>query len=80
MVPVIVRDRMGSMGDAVRLVKLGAYHYFGFEMDSWELSRVVESAVEYHRSRQLAGNAAGTAQVLSGGHGEPARPLSTVFR
>ena len=34
----------------------------------------------YHRSRQLAGNAAGTAQVLSGGHGEPARPLSTVFR
>jgi DNA-binding NtrC family response regulator len=54
MVPVIVRDRMGSMADAVRLVKLGAYHYFGVEMDSWELSRVVEGAVEYHRSRQLA--------------------------
>jgi DNA-binding NtrC family response regulator len=54
MVPVIIRDRAGSMTDAVRLVKLGAYHYFGAELDHGELARVVKSSVEYHRSRQLA--------------------------
>lgn len=54
MIPVIIRDRTGSMADAVRLVKLGAYHYFGTDASVWDLSRVVESAVEYYRSRQLA--------------------------
>jgi len=54
MIPVIIRDRTGSMADAVRLVKLGAYHYFGMDASAWDLSRVVESAVEYYRSRQLA--------------------------
>lgn len=54
MVPVIIRDRAGMMADAVRLVKMGAYHYFGPEMDIRELTRVVENAVEYYRSRQLA--------------------------
>ena len=41
-----------------------------------------EKANHYHiiAAGSLLGNAAGTAQVLSGGHGEPARPLSTVFR
>jgi len=52
--PVIIRDRAGTMSDAVRLVKLGAYHYFGPAMQERELERVLESAVEYHRSRQLA--------------------------
>jgi DNA-binding NtrC family response regulator len=54
MVPVVLRDREGSMTEAVRLVKLGAYHYFGAQFHQEDLSRVVESAVEYHRSRQLA--------------------------
>ncbi|MEN6604298.1 MAG: sigma-54 dependent transcriptional regulator [Bryobacteraceae bacterium] len=54
MIPVIIRDRAGSMADAVRLVKMGAYHFFGAEMDGRELTRAVENAVEYYRSRQLA--------------------------
>jgi DNA-binding NtrC family response regulator len=54
MVPVILRDREGSMTEAVRLVKLGAYHYFGAQLHQDDLSRVVESAVEYHRGRQMA--------------------------
>jgi DNA-binding NtrC family response regulator len=53
-VPVLIRHRDASFGDAVRLTKLGAYHFFGADMPLAELARVLEEAVEYKRARELA--------------------------
>ncbi|HOL71774.1 MAG TPA: sigma-54 dependent transcriptional regulator [Bryobacteraceae bacterium] len=53
-VPVVLRDRRGSMDDAVRLTKLGAYHFFGEGATVAALARVLEEAVEYKRTRELA--------------------------
>jgi DNA-binding NtrC family response regulator len=52
--PVVVRDRRGSFDDAVRLTKLGAYHFFGDGVPPAGLARVLEEAVEYKRTRDLA--------------------------
>ncbi len=52
--PVIIRDRTGTIGDAVRLTRLGAWHFFGPPFDAELLSRELERAVEDRRSRQLA--------------------------
>lgn len=53
-VPVVVRDRRGSLRDAVRLTKLGAYHFFGDGPADGDLARTLEEAVEYKRTRELA--------------------------
>jgi DNA-binding NtrC family response regulator len=53
-VPVIVRDREGTVALAVRLVKLGAYHFSGAGESPEQLAQVVEAAAEYSHSRDLA--------------------------
>ncbi len=59
--PVIVRDRAGSLGDAIRLTRLGAHHFFGNTLNAWELQQQVETAVEARRSRELASLGSGLA-------------------
>ncbi len=51
--PVIICDPQGTLADAVRLTKLGAFHFTTAE-DPDEFRRVLECAVEYHRSCDLA--------------------------
>lgn len=53
-VPVIVRHLEGTVGDAVRLVKLGAYHFIAANEGPEQLARVVETAAEYSHTRDLA--------------------------
>src|SRR5688572_13155738 len=52
--PVIIHDPKGDMSDAIRAVKLGAYHFFGDGSSLAGMGPVIEAAVEYRRSRELA--------------------------
>jgi len=52
--PVVIRDPQGTLADAVRLTKLGAYHFTGGDTTPEELLGVIETAVEYRRSEDLA--------------------------
>jgi DNA-binding NtrC family response regulator len=53
-VPVLIRDPMGAVADAVRLTKAGAGHVFGVEFDPQELEDQIEAARESQSSRDLA--------------------------
>ena len=52
--PVLIRDANGSLEDAVRLTKLGAFHYLDRDGAPEALRAAVIEAVEYRRSRELA--------------------------
>ena len=54
LVPVIIQDCEGTLADAVRFTKLGAFHYLGTGIQAKELERRLEAAVEYRRTRELA--------------------------
>ncbi len=58
-VPVIIRSLDGSTQDAVRLVKLGAYHYLGPGHSTADIARVLEDALRERRARALAIEGAG---------------------
>jgi len=62
MLPFLVRDRAGTLADAVRLTKLGAYHFFGPDLDSAALLTQLEAIAEYRRSRELASFGAALSQ------------------
>jgi DNA-binding NtrC family response regulator len=51
-IPVVVHDANGSIADAVRLTRLGAFHYLGGATAPEELRCVLESAVEHRRGGQ----------------------------
>jgi DNA-binding NtrC family response regulator len=53
LVPVLIRHADASFHDAVRLIKLGAYYFFGPNATVEELAQVLKEAVEYRRSREL---------------------------
>src|SRR5262245_32566031 len=42
--PVLIRDASGSVRDAVRLVKSGAAHFYGADLDADELAEHIDSA------------------------------------
>ncbi len=52
--PVVIQDPAGNLADAVRMVKLGAYHFFGDGTSLAGMGKTIEAAVEYRRSRELA--------------------------
>jgi len=54
-VPVLIRDPQGSVADAVRLLKLGAYHFMSGPLDSSELIEHLEMAAENARLAHVAG-------------------------
>jgi DNA-binding NtrC family response regulator len=53
-VPVLIRHPEGTVADAVRLIKLGAYHFMGGPLDDHELISHLQSAAEKHRLRTSA--------------------------
>jgi DNA-binding NtrC family response regulator len=50
--PVVIRHREPSVDDAVRLVKLGAYYFFGPDADWARVARILEDARDYRLSRE----------------------------
>jgi DNA-binding NtrC family response regulator len=52
--PVVIRHRSGSVLDAVRLTKLGAFQYLAGQDGAGQLAFVLEAAVEERRTRELA--------------------------
>ena len=52
--PVVIRHRAGSMSDAVRLTKLGAFQFLNGDGNAAQLAYVLEAAVEDRRTRELA--------------------------
>ena len=53
-IPVLIYDPEGTVADAVRLVKLGAYHFMSGPLDANDLIGRLEMAAEKHRLRQSA--------------------------
>jgi DNA-binding NtrC family response regulator len=51
---VVIRDPEGTVADAVRLVKLGAYHFMSGPLDENELIECLERAAEKRRLRNAA--------------------------
>jgi len=56
-VPVILCDAEGTLADAVRLTRLGAFHYMTVD-DAEQLREVLERAAEHSGSRRLTWAAA----------------------
>jgi CheY-like chemotaxis protein len=52
--PVVIRHRAGSVSDAVRLTKLGAFQFLNGDGNAAQLAYVLEAAVEDRRTRELA--------------------------
>lgn len=53
LIPVLIRDRNAALSDAVRLTKLGAWHYFGASVDREELAGLIQSAAEHLDDRKV---------------------------
>jgi DNA-binding NtrC family response regulator len=53
-IPVIFFDAHASVSAAVRLIRLGAWHYLSGEEDPAEVAAIVEAAAEFRRDRELA--------------------------
>ena len=51
-IPVILADPEGGLEDAVRLTRLGAYHYFGKCLSTAAVAEQLENAVEHRRSQE----------------------------
>jgi DNA-binding NtrC family response regulator len=78
-VPVLIRHAEGTVADAVRLTKLGAYHFMTGPLDDHDLLTHLEAAAEGHRLRKSA-YAAQSAEAESWKHfliGE-SRPIRDV--
>jgi DNA-binding NtrC family response regulator len=54
LIPVMIRDAHGSIADAVRLTRLGAWHYLGPGERPEQVAELVQAAAEYHRDRETA--------------------------
>lgn len=51
-IPVIVVDACATLAEAVRLTRLGAWHYLSGEESPAEVAAVVEAAIEFRRDRE----------------------------
>ena len=82
-VPVILCDAEGTLEDAVRLTRLGAFHYMTTD-DSEQLQEVLERAAEHSRSRRLTwAEAAGANEPWRKflvGESQPMQQLARVIR
>ncbi len=52
--PVVIRHRFGSVSDAVRLTKLGAFQYLAGQDGAAQLAFVLDAAAEERRTREMA--------------------------
>jgi len=84
LLPVVIRDSRATCSDAVRLTKLGAYHFFGPGVDAEEVVQVLEEAVEFRREREVAlfGGALGREpwKKFLVGESRPMRNIGQIIR
>jgi DNA-binding NtrC family response regulator len=82
-VPVILCDAEGTLEDAVRLTRLGAFHYMTVD-DAEQLREVLERAAEHSGSRRLTWAAAAGAnepwRKFLVGESQPMQQLARVIR
>ena len=82
-VPVILCDAEGTLEDAVRLTRLGAFHYMTVD-DSEQLREVLERAAEHSGSRRLTWAAAAGGnepwRKFLVGESQPMQQLGRVIR
>ena len=82
-VPVLIRDPQGTVADAVRLLKLGAYHFMSGPLDETELMEHLEMAAEKARLRQVAANGMATTtpwKRLLVGESRPIRDVELIIQ
>ena len=81
--PVILLGLNGSSDDAVRLVKLGAYHFLGPEHTAEDTARVIGQAFRERRARELAREGLGEGEQwkrLLVGESRPMKNIQQVIR
>lgn len=54
LVPVLIREPQADVAAAVRMTKLGAYHFLDMSADYEDVRQALLAAVEYRRSRELS--------------------------
>jgi DNA-binding NtrC family response regulator len=81
-IPVLIRDPEGTVADAVRLLKLGAYHFMSGPLDDSELIEQVEMAAEAGRLRQTAAGSMPNApwRELLVGESRPMREVEQIIQ
>jgi len=81
-IPVLIRDAEGTVPDAVRLLKLGAYHFMSGPLDDSELIEHVEMAAEKGRLRQAAAGSMPNApwKELLVGESGPMREVEQIIQ
>lgn len=81
-IPVLIRDPEGTVPDAVRLLKLGAYHFMSGPLDDSELIEQVEMAAEEGRMRQAAAGSMPNApwKELLVGESRPMREVEQIIQ
>jgi DNA-binding NtrC family response regulator len=82
--PALIREREATLDDAVRLTKLGAYHFFSRQTPVEDLARILEQAIEYKRTRELALFGAAVAQEpwkrFLVGESRPMKNIAQIIR
>jgi len=81
-IPVLIRDPEGTVPDAVRLVKLGAYHFMSGPPQESELIEHLETAAERSRLRQAASGRVSSApwKELLVGESRPMRDVEEIIQ
>jgi DNA-binding NtrC family response regulator len=81
-IPVLIRDPEGTVPDAVRLLKLGAYHFMSGPLDESELIEHLDMAAEEHRLRQAAAGSMPGApwKQLLVGESRPMRDVEQIIQ
>jgi DNA-binding NtrC family response regulator len=77
-IPVLIRDPEGTVPDAVRLLKLGAYHFMSGPLDDTELIEHLEMAAEKGHLRQTA--AGSPWKELLVGESRPMREVEQIIQ
>jgi DNA-binding NtrC family response regulator len=82
--PVIIRCPEGSSDDAVRLVKMGAYHFLGPGHTAADTARLIGEAFRDRRTHELAFESPGVAGVpwkrLLVGESRPMKNIQQIIR
>jgi DNA-binding NtrC family response regulator len=82
--PVIIRSVGGSSDDAVRLIKMGAYHFLGADRSAEDTARVIDEALRDRRAHELAVNSpaddAAPWKRLLVGESRPMKNIQQIIR
>jgi DNA-binding NtrC family response regulator len=80
-VPVLIRDPQATVADAVRLMKLGAYHFMSGPLDSSELIEHLEMGAEKARLARIAtGGAAPPWKQFLVGESRPVQDVEQIIQ